>query len=160
MYLSNGYYDKVNYYATLQTCAFEAFYVEVLFLKSHRLSFAGLVAGSTVNFPCKGKKTALFYVNTHRLNYILIMDNIIMRSVHHLLLPDWYKIATSVSNMQNIVFGKWYIIGIAGVLKKNSNQYRPSAFWQFHFHHQILKLIHNSHRVANPLRQTNSNVKY
>ena len=46
------------------------------------------------------------------------MDNIIMRSVHHLMLPDWYKIATSASNMQNIVFGKWYIIGIAGVLKK------------------------------------------
>ena len=54
--LSNGYYVRVNYVA-LQTCAFEAFYVEVLFLKSHRLSFAGLVAGSTVNFPCKGKKT-------------------------------------------------------------------------------------------------------
>ena len=48
------------------------------------------------------------------------MDNIIMRSVHHLLLPDWYKIATSASNMQNIVFGKWYTIGIAGVLKKTA----------------------------------------
>ena len=48
------------------------------------------------------------------------MDNIIMRSVHHLMLPDWYKIATSASNMQNIVFGKWYIIGIAGVFKKKT----------------------------------------